>query len=116
MHVTTTPDYRVNFFVLLTLTPLLIYAPCEWCVFVLGFVGGFFCFTFSDFCFSRITIEIFVFLFVIMQLPDFTQAHEGQPSEPLGPSFRSCLQVLIHREVDGQVSVDGLVPPNNFIP
>lgn len=51
-----------------------------------------------------------------LSLPDFTQAHEGQPSERLGPSFRSWLQVLIHREVDGQVSIDGLVSPSNFIP
>lgn len=41
MHIYT-PEYLVNFFLILTLTPLLIYAPCEWCVFVFGFVGLFF--------------------------------------------------------------------------
>lgn len=49
MHVTTTPDYLVNFFVLLTLTPLLIYAPCKWCVFFFGFVLFFSLFLIFDF-------------------------------------------------------------------
>lgn len=74
--------------------------------------GGFFCFIFF-LIFREYQLKYFS---SFLSLPDFTQAHEGQPSEPLGPSFRSWLQVLIHREVDGQASIDGLVSPSNFIP